>query len=366
MKFKKIVRQINSVTSGINNISSGVNTVTKGVVQAPKKAAQQTLNGLLVPVKAILKLVTSIIVILRKYIQESFLYVKCFIKFLSNFYKCAFFYLLDIIKYLIMTVWLALTVPVVGFMTINNKKYSVKRYAKDVVHFFSKMTYGNKIMNDCYRCKKKKDPVKKSFMQELKDFVMNELNPDVKSRKQPLSFFTILLWASILIIVLVFLTLYVVPGTIFTDMSNGFKKFGNGLLAILGGFIQMIGLSKGNEPNSNTFLTRPFKLWLLFVITLFLVLAINQKWAGNSRYALLVTLVILIFFVPIFGYIGYTLYKSYRNMFSEEIVPKDDLYNKGTEGNKNITSYNLNNNQEAYAPGDYTQGDYSKKDTPLS
>lgn len=335
---------------GLKGIKRTIKKVSKGITQAPKKAAKQTLNALLKPVKAILGLITSIIVILRNFIKESFLYVKCFIKFLSNFYKCAFFYLLDIIKYLIMTVWLFFTVPVVALMTINNKKYSVKRYAKNVVHFFSKMTYGNKIMNDCYRCKKKKDPVKKSFMQDLKDFVMNELNPDVKSRKKPLSFFTILLWASILIIVLVFLTLYVLPGTIFTDMSNGFKKFGNGLLAILGGFIQMIGLSKGNESNSNTFLTRPFRLWLLFVITLFLVLAINQKWAGNSRYALLVTLVILIFFVPIFGYIGYILYKSYRNMFPKEIVTVHDLLNEGTERNKNFTSYNLNKNQEAYAP----------------
>jgi hypothetical protein len=325
---KKLIRRlssgISSISNGVNNVTKGVNNVTKSVVQAPKKAAQQTLNGLLIPVKAILKLVTSIIVILRTFIQQIFLYAKCFIKFLKNFYKCAFFYLLDIIKYLIMILWLAATVWLVALFTIDIKKYSAKQYTKDVVHFFSKMTYGNKIMNDCYRCKKKKDPVKKSFMQELKEFVANELNPDVKSRKQPLSFFTILLWASILIIVLVFLTLYVVPGTIFTDMLNGFKKFGNGLLAILGGFIQMIGLYKGNESNSNTFLTRPFKLWLLFVITLFLVLAINQKWAGNSRYILLV-----IQSFVFLGGIGYYLMKYLTNTDSTTTIkPPVEVWNE--------------------------------------
>ena len=101
--------------------------------------------------------------------------------------------------------------------------------------------------------------------------------------------------------------------------------------------------------------------WIAIIIILFLVLAINQKWAGNSRYALLVTLVILIF-GPIFGYIGYILYKSYRNMFSEEIVTVHDLHNKETKGNKNITSLNDNNKQAAYAPGIYARGNYSKKD----
>ena len=123
---------------GLKGIKKTIKKVTKGVKEAPKKAAQQTLNALLVPVKGILKLVTSIIVILRTFIQESFLYVKCFIKFLKNFYKCAFFYLLDIIKYLIMTVWLAATVWLVALFTIDIKKYSAKQYTKDVVHFFSK------------------------------------------------------------------------------------------------------------------------------------------------------------------------------------------------------------------------------------
>lgn len=195
---------------GLKGIKKTIKKVTKGVKEAPKKAAQQTLNALLVPVKGILKLVTSIIVILRTFIQESFLYVKCFIKFLKNFYKCAFFYLLDIIKYLIMIVWLASTTWLVALITIDIKKYSAKQYTKDVVYYFSKITYGNKIMNDCYRCKKKKDPETKSFMQELKELVAKELNPDVKSRKQPLSFFTILLWSSISIIGLLFFN-YVYP-----------------------------------------------------------------------------------------------------------------------------------------------------------
>ena len=355
MKLKKIVSQLNSVTSGINKVTKGVNNVTKGVVQAPKKAAQQTLNGLLIPVKAILKLVTSIIVILRKFIQESFLYVKCFIKFLKNFYKCAFFYLLDIIKYLIMIVWLSLTVGLVAFA--KNDKYTAKQYAKDVAYYFSKMTYTTKIMNDCYRCKKKKDPVTKSFMQELKELVAKELNPDVKSRKQPLSFFTILLWSSISIIGLLFFN-YVYPiKKLWSHIKNWWNKKSDD---------QKSDNQKSGDQNNLSFnLSSIAYKWIAIIIILFLVLAINQKWAGNSRYALLVTLVILIF-GPIFGYIGYILYKSYRNMFSKEIVTVHDLHNKGTEGNENITSFNVIENNNGYAPGNYAPGNYSKKSPPLS
>ena len=110
---------------GLKGIKKTINKVTKGIKEAPKKAAQQTLNGLLIPVKAILKLVTSIIVILRESMQQIFLYAKCFIKFLKNFYKCAFFYLLDIIKYLIMIVWLTSTVWLVALFTVNIKEYTI-------------------------------------------------------------------------------------------------------------------------------------------------------------------------------------------------------------------------------------------------
>jgi hypothetical protein len=335
--------------------------VTKGIKEAPKKAAQQTLNGLLIPIKAILKQVTSIIVILRKLGKEIFLYVKCFIKFLKNFYKCAFFYLLDIIKYLIMTVWLAATVWLVALFTIDIKKYSAKQYTKDVVHFFSKMTYGNKIMNDCYRCKKKKDPEKKSFMQELKELVAKELNPDVKSRKQPLSFFTILLWSSISIIGLLFLNYIYQLKKLWSHIKIWFNNWWNKKSSE-----QNSGNQNSSEQNKLSFnLSSIAYILIAIIIILFLVLAINQKWAGNSRYALLVTLVILIF-GPIFGYIGYILYKSYRNMFSKEIVSMDDLLNEGTEGNKNFTSLNDNKNHATYAPGIYKKGNYSNEEPPLS
>jgi len=342
---------------GLKGIKKTINKVTKGVKEAPKKAAQQTLDGLLIPVKAILKLVTSIIVILRKSMQQIFLYAKCFIKFLKNFYKCAFFYLLDIIKYLIMIVWLSLTVGLVAFA--KNDKYTAKQYAKDVVYYFSKITYTTKIMNDCYRCKKKKDPVTKSFMQELKELVAKELNPDVKSRKQPLSFFTILLWSSICIIGLLFFN-YVYPiEKLLTNLFN--KKWD---YKLWDDTIDLLHKKSDDQNNSSFGYVR-----VAVIIILFLVLAINQKWTGNSRYALLVILVILIF-GPISGYISNglyeILYKSYRNMFPKEIVPKDDLYNKGTERNKNITKFNLNNNPVAYAQGEYAPGNYSKEDPPLS
>ena len=310
MKIKKIISKINSVTSGINNITNGVNTVTKGVVQAPKKAAQQTLNGLLIPVKAILKLVTSIIVILRKSMQQIFLYAKCFIKFMKNFYKCAFFYLLDIIKYLIMIVWLSLTVGFVAFA--KNDKYTAKQYAKDVVYYFSKIRYTTNIMNDCYRCKKKKDPETKSFMQELKELVAKELNPDVKSRKQPLSFFTILLWSSICIIGLLFLNYVYQLEKLWSHIKNWFNNWLNG---------NSNDLSNDDQDSGQLFTPeRGFILWLVFVITVFLVLAINQKWAGNSRYILLV-----IQSFVFLGGIGYYLMKYLTNTDSTTIPEWDGV-----------------------------------------
>ena len=53
-------------------------------------------------------------------------------------------------------------------------------------------------------------------------------------------------------------------------------------------------------------------------------------------------------------------------MFSKEIVTVHDLHNKGTEGNENITSFNVIENNNGYAPGNYAPGNYSKKSPPLS
>tara|TARA_B100001059_G_C17763337_1_gene544135 strand:+ start:20 stop:1021 length:1002 start_codon:yes stop_codon:yes gene_type:complete len=274
---------------GLKSIKKTIKKVSKGITKAPRQAAEKTLEGLLKPVKVILTLITRIIIILRTFIRQIFLYAKCFIKLLTNFYKCAFFYFLDIIKYLIMTVFLLFTVPIVALMSINNKKHNVKRYTQKVVYVFSKMTYGNKVMNDCYRCKKKKS-IDISFTQKLKEFVGKELNPDLKKRKEPLSFYTILVWISILIIGIVFLKYYVVPGTFIHDTIDFITSTGQ-LIVDIGQMISQY--IKGNE-NDN----KIFKLWLLLICTIFLILTVNQKWTVlgvNTKYILLIIQTLIFF-----------------------------------------------------------------------
>ena len=281
-------------------VKKAIRRIVKSVKKAPKQAAEKTLEGLLKPVKVILMLSTRIIIILRTFIRQIFLYAKCFIKLLTNFYKCAFLYFLDIIKYLIMTVFLLFTVPIVALMSINNKKHNVKRYTQNVVYVFSKMTYGNKVMNDCYRCKKKKS-IEISFTQKLKEFVGKELNPDLKKRKEPLSFYTILVWVSILIVGVVFLKYYVVPGKFIHDIIDFITSTGQ-LIVNIG---QMIGqYIRGNE-NDNKY----FKLWLLLVCTVFLILTINQKWTilgVNTKYILLIIQTLILF-----GGIIYFVFNSF-------------------------------------------------------
>ena len=66
-------------------VKKAIRGIVKSVKKAPKQAAEKTLKGLLKPVKVILMLSTRIIIILRTFIRQIFLYAKCFIKLLTNY-----------------------------------------------------------------------------------------------------------------------------------------------------------------------------------------------------------------------------------------------------------------------------------------
>ena len=71
--------------------------------------------------------------------------VKCYVKIIGNFYKCIIFYLLDIVKYML------LFLPILFFSIVT--KTSVLRNTEKVNHF---LRWDIKTLNMCYLCKKKK------------------------------------------------------------------------------------------------------------------------------------------------------------------------------------------------------------------
>ena len=83
---------------------------------------------------------------------------------LTNFYKCAIFYLLDVVKYLI------IYVPVIVILHIIGMHAEWKRTKP---HLDKALAWPNSIQNNCYRCKNKKgekfallDTLKKMFEKE--------------------------------------------------------------------------------------------------------------------------------------------------------------------------------------------------------
>ena len=87
--------------------------------------------------------------ILRKIVygfKLIFFYIKCTLKMTKNFYKCAIFYLLDIVKYLIIYVPILIILTVVGML----KEWSKIRPILDKY-----LQWPNTIMNSCFRCKKR-------------------------------------------------------------------------------------------------------------------------------------------------------------------------------------------------------------------
>jgi hypothetical protein len=84
--------------------------------------------------------------------------VKCYVKIVANFYRCIFFYLLDIAKYMFFFF------PILGYSMIS--KTSVLKNTERLNYI---LRWDIKTLNRCYLCKKKKK--KKgalSFWQKLK------------------------------------------------------------------------------------------------------------------------------------------------------------------------------------------------------
>ena len=94
-----------------------------------------------------------------KKLIDFFKLVKCYSRIAGNFYKCFIFYLLDIVKYLI------LFLPILGYSIIT--KTSVVKNTKTVAHF---LRWSDKTLYQCYLCKKKKQSGRNmSFWKKLKE-----------------------------------------------------------------------------------------------------------------------------------------------------------------------------------------------------
>lgn len=84
--------------------------------------------------------------------------VKCYVKIVGNFYRCIFFYVLDILKYMFFFF------PILGYSTIS--KTSVLRNTEKLNYI---LRWDIKTLNRCYLCKKKKKKKNAlTFWQKLK------------------------------------------------------------------------------------------------------------------------------------------------------------------------------------------------------
>jgi hypothetical protein len=71
--------------------------------------------------------------------------VKCYVKIVANFYRCIFYYVLDIVKYMFFFF------PILGYSMIS--KTSVVRNTQRLNYL---LRWDIKTLNRCYLCKKKK------------------------------------------------------------------------------------------------------------------------------------------------------------------------------------------------------------------
>lgn len=105
------------------------------------KQLGRMLNVLKKPIMNIIKKVVSGFTFI-------FYYIKCGLKMMKNFYKCAVFYFLDILKYIF--IYLPAMAIVYAFKQKNHWHTVVKP------NLDKNLRWPNSIMNDCYRCKNKK------------------------------------------------------------------------------------------------------------------------------------------------------------------------------------------------------------------
>lgn len=101
-------------------------------------------NMIMVVVNTIKNLVLDIVDKVVGVAMTVFFYLKCTLKILSNFHKCAIFYLLDVIKYCI------LFLPLLIVQLAGSDVKGIRRTLDKVDAILG---WPNEIRNDCYRCR---------------------------------------------------------------------------------------------------------------------------------------------------------------------------------------------------------------------
>lgn len=147
MGLKSLKRSINK----LKRIPSSLKKIPKKIVKPVLTFLKKLFDTIKRPIMNIIKKIVSGFLLI-------FFYIKCTLKMTKNFYKCAIFYILDILKYLIIYVPILILLTVVGL---------IKEWSKIKPILDKYLMWPNKVMNDCYRCKKKKAK-DIDFMQQMK------------------------------------------------------------------------------------------------------------------------------------------------------------------------------------------------------
>lgn len=152
---KVFTRAFSSVLGALTRM---LNTITKGIM---------SFVGIIMNVvNSIKSLVMGIVEKIVGFAKTVFFYIKCTLKILSNFHKCAIFYLLDIVKYCI----LFLPLLIVQISTGSDSKGIQKTLDKvDAI-----LGWPNDIRNDCYRCKNRDGGLKNDFWKKLQKALQGE------------------------------------------------------------------------------------------------------------------------------------------------------------------------------------------------
>lgn len=147
-----------ALSTSLTFLTRMLNTITKGIMSF--------VNMIMVVVNSIKSLVMGIVEKIVGFAKTVFFYITCTLKILSNFHKCAIFYLLDIVKYCI----LFLPLLIVQISTGSDSKGIQKTLDKvDAI-----LGWPNDIRNDCYRCKNRDGGLKNDFWKKLQKALQGE------------------------------------------------------------------------------------------------------------------------------------------------------------------------------------------------
>lgn len=107
------------------------------------------------PIMKVMNSITKVLMIFKKWFMNVlhkivgffklvYFYIKCGVKLLTNFHKCAIFYFLDIFKYLFF--YLPLLI-IMGIMGLGKEWLEIQKKLDTF------LAWPNSVQNDCYRCK---------------------------------------------------------------------------------------------------------------------------------------------------------------------------------------------------------------------